>query len=807
MKKWILCCTLVCNYFLVIGQELPRKFWNGFRVVPVTDSIAIATNAKHIKGLYVTEVLPNGSAAAAKILTADIVLSINNKTVNSMQDIAAINGVVEGATIKYNVLRNGVEQNLIGDVKAKAKEASAVISYAYTSVKYNDGALGAIISKPINTNKKLPAVLFIQGYTCADMADVAAAHPYKRLCDELTQKGYIVMRVEKPGMGASKNTPACDEINYPQEFLAFENALLALKNNADVDANNIFIWGHSLGGIIAPGLTAKYPWVKGVAVYGTLANVWGEYYLKMIREQGKGNDVEPIALEKSIRAARIIIQKTHVEKMSIANLVKQQPNLKSALQTDFGWDGKSEKLNTRSLQYFQTLDEVNTMANWANTSSKVLSLYGTADIEVLDSIGAMDIVNTVNHYHPKTATYYAIKNTDHSFAKIGTLAQAYKARAAANYSTIMMDNYNPEIVNVTDAWMQSIIDTNTNFLKNVQKNANPYEWKKQVTEPFKGKQDDLFFSDMQHGWYGNGTGKIYATTDAGVTWQKVLDKPGYYVRCLAFVDSLHGFAGNVGTDYFPGVTDTTCMLETMDGGKTWAAVTNIKGPFPKGLCAMDIYAKLFVNAGKPGYKNTIRAAGRVGSPAFMMTSKDDGKTWVSQDMSAYTQMIFDIHFVSENVGFICGATDADVEKANALILKTIDGGATWQKVYQSNRPFELTWKCSFPSENVGYVTIQSYNQDDKATARYVAKTSDGGDTWQEMLLDNDMAVREFGIAFVDENLGWVGTTTGGYQTTNGGKSWIKTDLGKYTNKFRIIPNGKAKRVVGLGNEIWQLDVN
>jgi photosystem II stability/assembly factor-like uncharacterized protein len=333
-----------------------------------------------------------------------------------------------------------------------------------------------------------------------------------------------------------------------------------------------------------------------------------------------------------------------------------------------------------------------------------------------------------------------------------------------------------------------------------------FVWQKQNTEPFKGKQDDIFFSDENHGWYGNGTGKIYATTDGGINWKLILDKPGFYVRCLAFLDSLHGFAGNVGTDYFPGVTDTTCMLETFDGGSTWKEVTNIKGPYPKGLCAMDITKKLFINAGNPDYKTTIRAAGRVGSPAFMMTSNDMGATWKSEDMGKYTASIFDIKFLNDKVGFICGATDGESENSHAQILKTIDGGKTWKTVYTSKRFFELTWKCSFPNNKIGYVTIQNYNQDSTIDQRYVAKTTDGGNTWKEIPLDKNYKVREFGVAFIDENIGFVGSTKGGYQTLNGGKTWTKIECGIYTNKFRIIKTKTGKRVLGIGNEVFYTDI-
>jgi hypothetical protein len=43
----------------------------------------------------------------------------------------------------------------------------------------------------------------------------------------------------------------------------------------------------------------------------------------------------------------------------------------------------------------------------------------------------------------------------------------------------------------------------------------PLAWRKLLTEPYRGKQDDIAFVDPDHGWFGNGQGKLYATRDGG----------------------------------------------------------------------------------------------------------------------------------------------------------------------------------------------------------------------------------------------------------------------------------------------------
>jgi photosystem II stability/assembly factor-like uncharacterized protein len=337
--------------------------------------------------------------------------------------------------------------------------------------------------------------------------------------------------------------------------------------------------------------------------------------------------------------------------------------------------------------------------------------------------------------------------------------------------------------------------TNKNWIGFVQNYwaENPHPWQKiWTTEPYRGKQDDVTFIDAQTGWYVNGYGKIFHTKDGGNTWDTQLEKKGTFFRCIAFVDKNVGFAGTVGTDYFPDVTDTIPLYGTKDGGKTWNPVA-YKGNYVKGLCAIDIVKEQYINHGEIAYKYHLFAVGRVGSPANSLISHDGGETWTSKSMNADCKMLFDIKMFNKKEGFACAATDEDIEKSNALILKTVDGGESWQKVYQSNRPFEGTWKAAFPSREVGYVTIQSYNPDTLVKQQRIAKTIDGGNTWKEINLVEDAGGgREFGIGFLDEKHGYVGTVNSGYETKDGGATWKKVDLGRACNKIRIYKNAKGE---------------
>jgi len=331
-------------------------------------------------------------------------------------------------------------------------------------------------------------------------------------------------------------------------------------------------------------------------------------------------------------------------------------------------------------------------------------------------------------------------------------------------------------------------------------------WAKLPTEPYPGKQDDIVFVSRDIGWYGNGKGRVFGTTDGGDTWVKLLDQPGTFVRALGFVDERVGILGNIGPGSFPGVTDTVPLYRTADGGKTWSPVTEITGPAPAGICAIDVLRQPFVNSGVLDHRVTLRAGGRVGGPAHLLTSNDLGASWVSNDLTPATAMILDVKFINERVGFIAGASDADVSVSNAVVLKTIDGGKTWRRVYVSKRPFEITWKLAFPTPKIGYVTVQNYNPDEAVAERVVAKTTDGGESWRELPLARDHKLQELGIGFVDAKHGWVGGMPRGYETVDGGVSWRPVDMGRAVNKIRVVRDAKGVRVFAIGLEVRQLDL-
>ncbi|MCC6477873.1 MAG: hypothetical protein IT552_01505 [Sphingomonadaceae bacterium] len=331
-------------------------------------------------------------------------------------------------------------------------------------------------------------------------------------------------------------------------------------------------------------------------------------------------------------------------------------------------------------------------------------------------------------------------------------------------------------------------------------------WKKLPTVPFRGKQDDISFVDAFHGWYGNGEGKLYRTIDGGDSWEKVWDQPGTFIRALGFVDQQVGYLGNVGTNYYPGVTDTHPLYRTADGGRSWQAVSAEGIDKVVGICSIDILPVKRIFQGELRTSHIVTTAGRVGGPATMLRSEDDGASWKVIDLSEHAGMILDVKFHDPKTGFVCASGVSATGEGDAVMLMTRDGGKSWKPVWRSKRKLENVWKMSWPSRKVGYATVQSYDEA-AGNRRVVIKTVDGGKSWKEILLVDEAGIREFGVGFVDTMRGWVGTSKGGFETRDGGKSWQRIEFGRAVNKIRVVPGPSGgKRLFAIGVDVHRLNL-
>jgi hypothetical protein len=140
-----------------------------------------------------------------------------------------------------------------------------------------------------------------------------------------------------------------------------------------------------------------------------------------------------------------------------------------------------------------------------------------------------------------------------------------------------------------------------------------------------------------------------------------------------------------------------------------------------------------------------------------------------------------------------GGTDQHSNSSQMLILRTEDSGDSWETVYLGERTMEWGWKISFPTDSIGFVSIQIKPYSD-ATTEYFLKTTDGGLSWIEIpFLIPDSTEEEVyssqAIGFITPDRGWMGSyidTRPTLKTEDGGITWEEAGFGQNVNRIRFL---------------------
>ena len=293
-----------------------------------------------------------------------------------------------------------------------------------------------------------------------------------------------------------------------------------------------------------------------------------------------------------------------------------------------------------------------------------------------------------------------------------------------------------------------------------------------------GRLDDIYFVNENTGWGIGYSGKVFHTINGGNSWDTVIVTSA--LRSIGFFDNENGIIGTLNDD------SNKILYKTSNHGLNWSAVTNLPNPRIPGICGICI-----VN------ENVAYACGRYSIPAGIIKTSDKGMNWikVSVDSSMVTSLV-DCYFWTKDSGIVVGgySTTGNFFGSYSVVLKTIDGGITWQRVYLSQRQFELCWKTSFPSPNLGYVSIQRYG----SGISNILKSSDFGNHWTEIPF---RSYDQQGIGFLNETTGWVGGWTGTtYETTNGGSEWHPGGWGNNLNRIRFLNDTLG---YGAGQRIYK----
>lgn len=134
-------------------------------------------------------------------------------------------------------------------------------------VKTDTFSLPGVLTMPDNTSGKVPCVVFVHGSGPNDRNETIGPNKvFKDIADSLSINGIASLRYDKRTLVyGEKYLPQGAEANYYYETVA--DAVSAVEtacNFPEIDSNNVYVLGHSLGAMLAPEIAHKSEKVAGL---------------------------------------------------------------------------------------------------------------------------------------------------------------------------------------------------------------------------------------------------------------------------------------------------------------------------------------------------------------------------------------------------------------------------------------------------------------------------------------------------------------------------------------------------------------
>lgn len=417
------------------AQSLPRRAFFGVRMETITDETARIMNLPAVKGVLVVGVVPGSTAEAAGLQRSDVWLSLNGKEINSANEgVAALKQLREGEKFRYKYLRQGKEYEKEALLKPFPKESYADFDLEYGTVQSGSAPLRTLISRPKKAGK-LPAVLFVQGVGCYSIDTPLDTNSSEiQLLNHLTRQGFVTMRVDKQGMGDSRGLP-CSELDFDTEGQGYRAALQQLRTLEFVDADRIFIIGHSMGGVFAPLLARDIP-VHGIIAYGTMGEKFMDYFANSRRTIAAANNMNQAEADEYVRLNCECFQPYFEKGTPFTDIIAAHPACREILG-DMG----------RTTAFWQQLYRLDIPALWSAYPGKVLAAWGKADyISVREE--HRHIADLVNRSRPGNATFIELDGCDHGMHTVASMQLAARGQASG---------YNPAVSDAIGKWLKSNI--------------------------------------------------------------------------------------------------------------------------------------------------------------------------------------------------------------------------------------------------------------------------------------------------------------------------------------------------------------
>lgn len=297
--------------------------------------------------------------------------------------------------------------------------------------KNGDVTLAGTLTLP-KTKGKHPAIILISGSGAQNRdEDILGFKIFEKVADHLTSKGIAVLRYDDRGMGKSTGSvPNSTSEDFANDVLA---GVKLLEKRSDINPQQIGLFGHSEGGMVAPLAYQKYPKIAfWISMAGTTVSggdiIWRQTEA-MLKAAGK-TEAE-IADQKKRSMMMIETAKTNkgwdkLKSTLVEYVIKEIEKLPKA-QRDMITDPKVYAANVIDQQlkavknpWYRFFVGHDPTASLESSKCPVLAIFGEKDLQVLPGQNKPALEKALKKAGNKDYTIKVLPDANHLFQKAKT---------------------------------------------------------------------------------------------------------------------------------------------------------------------------------------------------------------------------------------------------------------------------------------------------------------------------------------------------------------------------------------------------
>lgn len=429
------------------SNDLPRKTFLGLSATNYDDGAAVVANNLH----------QGGTAHQLGIKKGDTILSINHQSVSDFDNLVEILSTIkQGSKLNVLVLRDGKKITLSAKSQGMPLEKGESYSVQYSVMTWQNERIRTIRYTPNTPRDDGASVFYIQGYSCnsIDYGRIPTAF-ITQLLAGFAEAGYNVLKMEKPGVGESVGELNCMKYDYSTEHAAFEAGLAHYKQLPGINANNVFVFGYSLGVLHASKIAEK-GLAKGVIGYGGIVKSWHDYTRDIFSKQPV--KYEGMTLDQAKKNTATI--SPFLADWLASDLPWREVLAKPTTQTAFDSgliSANGEEIWSRHFSYYRDINNYDFSAIWQNANAHALLLHGNYDIQAIEGDWATQVADLINKQGAFSGTAHFFDNTDHGMKRYKNKEDLMKQTRREARG---LGKFNADITQVSIDWMNNVLATN-----------------------------------------------------------------------------------------------------------------------------------------------------------------------------------------------------------------------------------------------------------------------------------------------------------------------------------------------------------